>query len=479
MRRLNNAEYQNTLQDLFGSSVTSAGFPDEGRTEGFDTLASALAVSPLHIDSYLAAADQVVSELFDHDPAGLRAGFCDYQTGDTAANLGCAKQIVSGFATRAFRRAATAWPDGQPDVDYTGLLDKTGPLGALSLDLRLKTALQAVLVSPRFVFRVELTDAGGNLDTPSLASRLSYFLWSSAPDSELLASDLQQTNVLADQVQRLQASDHFARFLSRFPKMWLELEKLDVAEKDPDVYPAFNDALRVAMSKETLDFFASFYRDPSARIDSLLLAAPAPSGTPLLAKLYGDSPRLGLVTQASIMTLTGASNRTSAVRRGKWVLERLLCAPPPPPPAAAVALAAVPPDPSLTEKERLERHRVNPTCAACHDVMDPIGLGFENYDAIGAYRTTDTSGKPIVASGELKNVGAFAGPLELIGLLAQDPRVPACIAQQLLTYGTGRTYDGADDALIQQVRAAAGGDAASFQSVLSAAVQSAAFRRRD
>ncbi len=480
MRRLNNAEYAYTLRDLFGSTSLSVTFPEEGRSEGYDTLSTALAVSKLHIEAYLDAGSAVITELFATDPAGLRAGFCNYQAADVAANLTCAKQIVSGFAARAFRRAHSAWPDAQAETDYLALLEPTGPLAALSLELRLRTALEAVLVSPRFIYRVELTGADGKLDTPSLASRLSYFLWSSAPDAELSASDLQQNTALETQVARLQQSERFERFLQRFPRLWLELEKLDKAERDLEVYPDFSPQLLAAMAEETRQFFANYWRSPSGTVSGFLLA-PSPTPSAPLAGLYGSSPRQGLLTQAAIMTLTGATRRTSPVRRGKWVLERVLCSPPPPPPDGLIAELTdeLEADDSLTERERLARHRVNPTCAACHTLMDPIGLGFENYDSIGAYRSVDRSGKPIDPAGQLPDGATFAGPVELVQLLAQDQRVQSCFVRQLLTYGAGRSYGGSDDALVELVRTSAGGAEATFRSVLNSVVQSDAFRRRN
>jgi hypothetical protein len=482
MRRLNNAEYANTVRDLFGSAGTTVTFPVEGRTDGFDTLSTALAVSQVHIEAYLDAAAELVTELFDQDPAGLRAAFCDYQSGDAAADLGCAQRIVSDFAARAWRRPLETWPDGQADADYLALLDPAGTLAASSLDTRLRTALEAVLVSPRFIFRVEFADAGGTLDTPSLASRLSYFLWSSAPDTELLSSDLQQNTVLEAQVSRLQESERFQRFLERFPQLWLELEKLDTVERDPDVYPGYSPELVAEMGAETRRFFASYWANPNASVNGILLAPNPAVSDPDLAALYGDSPRLGLVTQASIMTLTGASNRTSPVRRGKWVLERLLCDEPPPPPDGLIAELTedLVSDPTLTERERLARHRVEPTCAGCHVTMDAIGLGFENYDSIGAYRSLEPNGEQIDATGVLPPDDApFGGPLELIQLLARDERLRSCVAKQLLTYGTGRTYSWKDDVLVDLITLYAGGDAATFRSMLNGVVLSDAFRRRD
>lgn len=480
MRRLNNAEFAYTLRDLFGSAGSKVTFPVEGRTEGFDTLNTALAISPIHIDAYLEAASEVVTELFSKDPAGIRAGFCSYQGADAAANLSCAQRIVTDFAARAWRRPLKAWKDAQAESEFTALLQPTGPLGGLALEQRLQTALQAVLVSPRFIFRVELAGTDGALDNASLASRLSYFLWSSAPDAELLASDLQQASALEASLARAQTEQRFQRFLQRFPDMWLELEKLATAERDPKVYPSYTPELLAAMRSETQRFFADYWTSPTATVKGFLLAPASPSSDAGLTELYGSSPRLGFMTQAAIMTLTGATNRTSPVRRGKWVLERVLCDPPPPPPDGLVAALSdgLAKDPTLTERERLAKHRESPVCAACHVAMDPVGLGLENYDSLGAYRTVEANGKPIDSTGTLPDGTSFNGAIELIGILAEDQRLQSCVAQQLLTYGTGRSYDHDDDALLASLSASAGGANATFQSILKSLVLSDAFRRR-
>lgn len=482
MRRLNNAELLNTVHDLFGSSAPPVTFPAEGRTHGFDTLHTALAVSQLHVEAYLDAAGALVTELFDADPGGIRASWCDFTSEDEASNLDCAGDIVEEFAELAWRRPLEAWPDEEPASDYRALLAPEGKLAEFDLETRLRTALEAVLVSPRFVHRVELADESGNLDAPSLAARLSYFLWSSAPDGELLESELHDEAVLEAQAARMQNDERFQRFLRRFPDLWLELEKLETAERDPEVYPDFSPALAAAMAEETRGFIADFWMNPEARVADLLLSEPTGDRDPILQDLYGDSPRLGLITQASVMTVTGVSNRTAPVRRGMWVLERILCAPPPPPPEDVIAelTAELEEDDSLTERERLARHRVDPACANCHVTMDAIGLGFENYDSIGAYREVDATGTPIDARGVLPGSDAsFDEPLELVALLAEDERVQGCVVRQLLTYGAGRTFKRKDDALVDVVQRFAGGSEATFQSVLNGVILSDGFRRRN
>ncbi len=483
MRRLNNTEYANTISDLLSVSQPSVTFPVEGRAQGYDTLSDALAVSPIHIEAYLDAADEVVEELFATDPGGVQTGWCDYQTGDAAVNESCAQTIAADFAELAWRRSLVDWPDGEPTSGYADLLSEGGKLADFPLETRLRTALAAVLVSPRFIYRVEFSDGAGNLDTPSLASRLSYFLWSSAPDARLLGGDLQDAGQIETELARMQSDERFDRFMHRFSDMWLELEKLSGIERDADLYPGFSADLVPAMIEETVGSFTNYFRSADAPLADFLTATSTPPAS--LQELYGDSPRRGLLTQASILTLTAVSNRTAPVKRGMYVLERILCAPPPPPPEAAIAMIRedLENDETLTERERLALHRADPSCAGCHAMMDPIGLGFENYDAIGAYRVVDGSGTDVDATGVLPLADggdvAFGDATELIDILAEDERFPSCVARQLLTYGAGRTFESrSDEALIEVVREFAGGDEATFQDMMRSVVLSDGFRRR-
>jgi hypothetical protein len=225
-----------------------------------------------------------------------------------------------------------------------------------------------------------------------------------------------------------------------------------------------------------------FISDPTAPVAALLSAEQPVPTDPELAALYGSSPRQGLVTQASILALTGVSDRTSPVRRGMWVLEALLCDPPPDPPAAVIAALAEDNefDPDLTERERLAQHREDPSCAGCHMTMDTIGLGFENYDSMGAYREAYPNGNDIDPSGVMPGIDApFEEPLELVGLLASDERFPSCVVRQLLTYGAGRAFERHDDVLVDVVQQFAGGAQMSFQDAIAGVVLSDGFRLRD
>jgi Protein of unknown function (DUF1588)/Protein of unknown function (DUF1592)/Protein of unknown function (DUF1587)/Protein of unknown function (DUF1595)/Protein of unknown function (DUF1585) len=516
LKRLTKVEFENTLRDWLASKLPPFDLPEDGREGGFDTVYSALQVSDIHLIAYQNIAETVVDELFTADPAGIKKNWCDYTTGGDA----CTNQIVTDFATRAWRRPMDKWGAlGNGLSTYTDLASAGGPLAGHTADERLKAALQGVLVSPRFIYRFEFAaDASGQLDTYSVASRLSSLLWNSAPDAELLAANLLDAQVLGQQFQRMQvvgqgasATFHpkFLRFLVRFPDMWLGLDQLAGTTRDATVFPTFSPTLAQDMRAETLDYFARFLGmgdNPQYPRHALteLLSASFGLVTPALADDYcsvdgvvapcgikgasglvdltkAASPRGGILTQASIMTLTGANARTSPVRRGRWVLEKLMCqAPPPPPPAAVAAVAKTQSDTRMiSQRQRLAEHRVSPSCAACHNVMDPIGLGLENYDAIGRYRTRDESGMLIDASGSLPGGLSFQGARELANLLASDPRLPGCVVKQLATNAVGRLMDAPnDDALIAGMVMQAGAKTMTLHDALRGVVLSDLFRRR-
>jgi hypothetical protein len=515
LKRLTKVEYENTVRDWLGSKLPAFDLPEDGREGGFDTVYSALQVSDIHLIAYQNNAEAIVNELFTTDPAGIKKTWCDY----TAAGDACATKIVTDFATRAWRRPMDQWGTiGNGLSTYTALVSATGPLAAQTADDRLRAALQGILMSPRFIYRFEFADKSGQLDTYSVASRLSYLLWSSAPDDQLLSANLLDPKVLEQQFLRMQVSGkgasaayipQFQRFLVRFPDLWLGLDQLAGLTRDATVFPSFTAALAGDMRAETLDYFSRFIGmadNPQYPRHALteILTASFGMVTPRLADHYcsvdgtagacgikaasgevdlskAASPRMGLLTQASIMTVTGAVARTSPVRRGRWVLEKLMCQAPPPPPAAATALVQKTQADTrmISQRQRLSEHRVNPSCASCHNLMDPVGLGLENYDAIGRYRTRDESGMAIDASGALPDGRTFQGAKELSDMLAADPRLTSCVIRQLATNATGRLLDRADDDnLVGSLVTQAGGKSMTMQDALRAVVLSDAFRRR-
>lgn len=408
-----------------------------------------------------------------------------------------AQKALAQIARRAWRRpvaedevkrlvgiAQTAWREGEP---YEG---------------GIRLALQAILVSPHFLFRPEadLGQGGVNgarpLNGVELASRLSFFLWSSIPDDRLLElgenGKLLAPEVLAGEVDRMLADPKADALADGFAAQWLGWRKLDLVSPDPKLYPTFDEGLRHAMREETRRFFLAVLRDGKPIGD--FLDGKYAFVNEKLARHYGLSgvagpefrrvslagtPRAGLLTQASVLTITSNPNRTSPVKRGKWVLENLLGDPPPPPPPNVGVLEIN--NNVLSAKgvrERLAIHRKSPACASCHVRMDPLGFALENFDPVGGFRTKD-GGTTVDASGVLPSGEKFAGAPALLGILSKRKADFArCLTEKLLTYGLGRgleSYDKATVAAIEQKSRANGG---TLPSLIKAVVTSPAFLSR-
>lgn len=492
LRRLNKIEYDNTVRDLLGSELRPGeNFPPENLDEGFDVIGEALTIQPLHLELMEKAAADLTNELLSRpagDPHRTRILSCD-----TFTDPACVEAIVSALAQLAWRRPVEA--------------AEIAPLAALTAhgstpEEGLSLALQAVLLSPHFLYRVEidvdpLSNAPHRLSPYELASRLSYLLWSSMPDDALFeaaATDGLETNeqILA-QLERMLADSKSQGFVSHFAGQWLNLRRVEQVKPDYNTFPQFDAGLSAAMRTESETFFRAIL-DADAPI-SELLTAPYTYVNARLAAHYGfegefsdqfvqvstaGTTRAGLLTQGSFLALTSNPTRTSPVKRGKWVLDQLLCeGPPPPPPGVETDLEAVGEE-HLTTRQRLELHRAQPSCAACHRMMDPIGLSFENFDAIGAYRTEDTGGA-IDASGLLP-VGqesvAFQGPQELAQIISEDPRLVSCAVKKLVTYGVGRKVVKSEQPLIESIVSDAQTRGGSLRDILSAVVTSPAFKSR-
>jgi Protein of unknown function (DUF1592)/Protein of unknown function (DUF1588)/Protein of unknown function (DUF1595)/Protein of unknown function (DUF1585) len=406
------------------------------------------------LEKYQAAAAAIVTQALDPAPANAaqraRIMTCD------PAKIGapaCANQILNGFATRAFRRPAS---DAEL-APYAALLSI-----ADSFEQAISLALQAMLLSPKFVFRVEANPAPGQataLDAYELASRLSYFLWSSMPDAELMqhAADrsLMQPTEIARQVTRMLQDPKAATLLDNLAGEWLASRELAVKEITLTDF-MFDDALRDAIGQEAKLFLGELVRGDHPL--GALLDADFTFLNKRLAQHYGlpvasmlgdafqklpvtdDHRRGGVLTQANFLTVTSQRDRTSPTRRGKWVSENLLCVVIPPPPPKIPEL--VPNDQTMptSTRERLEAHRrKGSTCNGCHQYMDPLGLAFEHYDAVGRYRETDL-GAAIDASGEVPITSVpFDGAISLTKALSEDPRVDDCVIRKLFTYALGRS----------------------------------------
>jgi mono/diheme cytochrome c family protein len=387
-----------------------------------------------------------------------------------------AKAILSALIRRAYRRPVTEDDLRGPLQLYQRTREDEGDFEA-----GIEMALAAVLVSPHFLFRIEQEPAGLPPQTPyrvsslELASRLSFFLWSSIPDDELLSAaengTLQQPPVLEAQVRRMLADARSRSLVTNFASQWLHLRNLASMTPDMRLFPDFDDNLRQAFRQETELFFDSVVREDRSVLD--LLKANYTFVNERLARHYGiphvygsrfrrvtldkDSDRGGLLRHGSILTVTSYATRTSPVLRGKWILENLLGVPPPPPLPDVPALKDNTVDGSLTVRKRLAEHRRDPACASCHNLMDPLGLSLEKFDAVGRRRTVE-SGIPIDASGGFPDGGAFSDVQGLEAALLRRPELfVGTVAEKLLTYASGRGmeyYDApAVRTIVRQARA--------------------------
>ncbi len=416
----------------------------------------------------------------------------------------CAKKVLTSLARRAFRRPVT-------DADVTPLLAfyEQGKQAG-DFDSGIQSALEAMLVSPDFLFRIERdpkTAAPGSayrlayrLNDLELASRLSFFLWSSIPDDELLnlaeQGRLNSPTVLQQQIHRLLADPRSQSFVANFGGQWLHIRNLETSSPDPEVFPAFDENLKLAFSRETELFFESILRENRSVLE--LLDADYTFLNQRLAEHYGirgvygsqfrrvalneqqRASRGGLLGQGSILTVTSYPNRTSVVQRGKWILENLLGSPPPPPPADIPDLKPKSSDGRLLSmREQLDMHRANAICASCHARMDPIGFALENYDGIGKWRTKD-AGQPIDASGKLPNGKVFTGSAELKKILLTDHRDEfiTTVAEKLLTYGLGRGLEAYDAPAVRAIVRDAAKDNYRLTAMIAAIINSKQFQMR-
>jgi hypothetical protein len=385
-----------------------------------------------------------------------------------------ARIVLTEFAERAWRRPVTP-----AEVDALMGLYQSAAADGGSFASNVKFALQGALVSPYFLFRGELAAAapapsaasGYTLAQPigeiALASRLSYFLWSSTPDEELLglAEQGRLRENLDGQVRRMLASPKAHALVTNFAGQWLEIRNLKFVEADKKLFPGFDDDLRAAMQTETETFFEYIMRQDRSVIDFLdadytfineRLARhyqiPNVTGDEFRRVSLAGTPRRGVLTQASVLTVTSNPTRTSPVKRGKWVLEDLLGTPPPPPPPEVPPLPIDSHAVTGTMRQQMEQHRVNPVCASCHARMDPIGFGLENFDAVGAWRTRDGDA-PVDPSGKLTSGESFNGAVELITILADKKRDSFIrnLSEKMLTYSLGRGIERYDRPAIDQI----------------------------
>ena len=408
----------------------------------------------------------------------------------------CATEILSDVATQAYRRPVSA-------EDLEGLMTfyRTGREDG-DFESGVRTALQAILASPNFVFRFEQVPAGvepgqnHRISDLELASRLSYFLWSTVPDEELMrvASErrLQDAEILEQQVQRMLRDPRSEALSTRFAAQWLRLRDLEGKIPDPILFPQFDAGLGQSMRRETELFFASIVREDRNVLD--LLTGDYTFIDERLAKHYKlpnvignrfrrvpltDENRRGLLGQASILTLTSNADRTSPVQRGKYVMEVLLGSPPPAPPTNVPDLEEterLTGGKILTLRERMEEHRANPICASCHKLIDPIGLALENFDVTGRWRTLD-AGAPIDTVGELYDGTILNGPTSLRqAILDRSDAFIHNFTENLLTFGLGRKVEHYDMPAVRAIARTAAAEDNRFSTFILGVVGSAAFQ---
>ena len=431
-------------------------------------------------------------------PSRERIFTCRPAAGEDA--ISCATEIVTRLARRAFRRPVTVGDTAM----LLGFFEAGRARG--DFDAGIEMALRRILVSPDFLFRRESDPADVSPGEPyvisdlELASRLSFFLWSSIPDDELLdaaeSGELRDPDVLGAQVRRMLASPRTRALVDNFGGQWLYLRNMPLVTPDPQAFPEFDTNLREAMAREMTLFLDSQIREDRSVLD--LLTADYTFVNERLADHYGmpsiygnhfrrvplsgaQAARRGLLGKGSLLTVTSYAHRTSPVLRGKWLLENILGTPPPPPPPDVPALeendeaGAAP----RSVRDRLEQHRANPVCASCHRIMDPLGFALENFDGVGRWRDVGEDGTPIDASGTLTDGTPVDGPGTLRqALRGRGENFMTTVAEKLLTYATGRGVESFDGPAVRSIVDAAAGEGYRWSALVEGIVRSTPFQMR-
>ncbi|MEO2016156.1 MAG: DUF1592 domain-containing protein [Fuerstiella sp.] len=495
LRRLNKAEYNNTIRDLIGLDLKLADdFPSDDVGNGFDNIGDVLSLPPVLLEKYLTAAQSIAEQAFADPQARDRVLVHPVPAGD--GRIDAVRRNVRDFTERAFRRSITEDEEARLFAIMKFAYEQDS-----SMDEIFKTVIAAVLSNPHFLFRVERDadsddeDGIRELNSFEVASRLSYFLWSSMPDKALFdlarSGKLTRPEVIVAQAKRMLADPKSKALVDNFAGQWLQLRDVSRLMPDPELFPDFDGELRTAMRRETELFFESMMKENRSVLE--FLNADFTFVNERLARHYGipgvkgpefqqvalNAGRRGILTHAGILMLTSNPTRTSPVKRGKWILENILAEPPPPPPANV---------PELEEdgetfgslREQMEQHRSNPTCSVCHLKMDAIGFGLEHFDAIGAWR--DRDGRfDIDASGELPGGQKFSGAEELMEILVQEKKTEfcRCLAGKVLTYALGRGLSSYDRCTVNDIVRNLEQNDYRFEALITAIVTSDPFTMRD
>ncbi len=486
IRRLNRAEYNNTVRDLTGVDFKPArDFPADDVGYGFDNIGDVLSLPPLLMEKYLAAAEKIADEVIKKPE--LRKRIVDRKL---PGDMGPMAAVIKPFMAKAWRRPVT-----DEEVKRVVFLARVSrDLGEEPL-AGVRLMIQGVLISPHFLFRIEKERPGIQpVSDHELATRLSYFLWSSLPDDELREKadkgELRKPGVLEAQARRMLKDAKAVALADNFAAQWLNLRSLPSFSPDPKRFPTVSSALKDAMMRETNEFFQFVMKEDRSVLD--FLQADYTFVNESLAAHYGlkdvkggefrkvslaGTQRGGVLTHASVLSVTSNPTRTSPVKRGKWVLDNILGTPPPPPP---------PDVPELEQKgelkgslrEQMEQHRKDPGCASCHARMDPLGFGYENFDAVGRWR--DKDGKfAIDPSGVLPDGSKFKGPAELKTiLLARKEQFVRCLTDKMLTYALGRGTERSDRCYIDEIARAVAKNDHKFSELVIRIIHSEPFQKR-
>ncbi len=469
LRRLTNDEYRNTVQDLLSLPMApSDALQPETRSLGYDNFSAVLTVSGTLAGQYESLATKLADQA---DVASLAP--CATPNDDTACALG----FIQSFGKRALRRPLTSAEEQQ----YSNIYQQ-GRTGG-SYEEGIRRLLQTFLASPKLVYRPELGTAlatGGtqrSLTPYEVASALSYLFTGSTPDAELLAAADAQTlstpAAVEAQARRLLASPRAKAVFRKFISEWFGLGKMSELSKDATVYPEFTPELRASMMAETDRFIdatvweragsiAKLVSAPSSFVDSRLSAlygVPNPGSDQLMSVELNPLERAGLLTSAAVLAVHSKAGDSFPIARGKFLRTGMLCQPLPDPPKGVV-IVVPPPDPKLTTRERFAQHSSSPACASCHALIDPLGFGMENYDAIGRYRSME-NGKPVDATGMLTGTpdadGPFQGGVELAAKLSSSRVLAECAGVQATRFAFGRGETDADRTLVASLAAGLGG----------------------
>lgn len=492
VRRLNRAEYDNTVRDLLGTNQRPGrDFLNDAPQFAFDNNADQLTLSPTQLEMYQNAAEQLASEAVA-GPAREQLIDCNL------AEEACMRAFVASFGLRAYRR-----PLASDELTAFSNLADTARLAGADDEEALRTVIEAFLMSPHFLFRVELDPDPTSLDAHpvgpyEMASRLSYLVYRSMPDQTLFdaaAADLlAEPEQLQAQLTRMLEEEYGNTFARDFVGQWLGTRLLETAQFDTDLFPSFTSELATSMRAEIEAFFDEFVRENRpvrellaadfSYLDDNLVAHYGLAGTSDLpqdgaenvTRSVLNSPERGggFLTMAGALSVTSYPTRTSLVKRGAWVLEKMLCTEIPPPPPEVEGFPDTPVT-ALSQREMLEQHRANPSCNVCHEIMDNIGIALENYDALGAYRSSE-AGEPIDARGSFPGGAVFEGARSLATVVADDPRFAPCLAEHMLSYSLGRSPTAHDEPYLETIAAA--GSSAGVRDLLMNIVASDTFRMR-